>query len=357
MDNILNFIFFCFMVLGAVDYAFFNNRFGYGKEFTNGLATMGPLCLTMAGIMCGAPVLGQILVYYFSGIIQSVGIDIGMFGGMLLAVDMGGLPLVQQMAINSNSILLSGVLLGSTLGAIISFIVPVGLTFCPENMRNSAAKGILVGIIVSPLCALIGGLYAKIDIFIILHSLAPVLIFNFFLAILLVYAQNVTIRAFLCLSRVITCFFTGLLLLAIFQDLFKITIVEGMGSLNEQLVVIGHIGITLAGTYPFVKFICKYGNWIINKIANSLSIDYVAASCLIIALANPLPVFSLLHKMTARGIACVFAFLSLATTVFGDHLGYISTVYASAVGPMVVGKLLSGIIALLVTSWFIKCEE
>lgn len=61
MDQIIVGIMAFFMVIGAVDKALFDGKFGYGKEFENGLNTMGPLALVMVGIMCVSPALGTAL--------------------------------------------------------------------------------------------------------------------------------------------------------------------------------------------------------------------------------------------------------------------------------------------------------
>ena len=50
-DIILN-IMIIFMVIGAVDKAFLNNKFGYGEQFEEGVMAMGALAMSMVGIMC-----------------------------------------------------------------------------------------------------------------------------------------------------------------------------------------------------------------------------------------------------------------------------------------------------------------
>ena len=51
MSEIVVAVMACFMVLGAADKAIFSGRFGYGEEFEKGLGAMGPLSMSMVGIM------------------------------------------------------------------------------------------------------------------------------------------------------------------------------------------------------------------------------------------------------------------------------------------------------------------
>lgn len=89
MDQIIVGIMAFFMVIGAVDKALFDGKFGYGKEFENGLNTMGPLALVMVGIMCVSPALGTALGPALSSFFLSIGSDPALFPGILLGVDAG----------------------------------------------------------------------------------------------------------------------------------------------------------------------------------------------------------------------------------------------------------------------------
>ena len=57
--NIVIAILLCFALLGAVD-KILGGKLGVAQEFDRGLAAMGPLCVSMAGIYCVA-------VYALSG--------------------------------------------------------------------------------------------------------------------------------------------------------------------------------------------------------------------------------------------------------------------------------------------------
>ena len=53
--------------------------------------------------------------------------DPAMFAGTLLANDMGGWPLAQQLTDDPNAQMLSGLILGAMMGATVVFTIPVAL--------------------------------------------------------------------------------------------------------------------------------------------------------------------------------------------------------------------------------------
>ena len=75
-------------LLGGVD-KILGNRFGLGQKFDDGFLLMGPMALSMTGIICLAPVLSSWLGGVIRPVLSAVGIDPAMFG-CVLAIDMGG---------------------------------------------------------------------------------------------------------------------------------------------------------------------------------------------------------------------------------------------------------------------------
>ena len=55
-DRLILILMACFAVLGGLD-RIFGNRIGMGKAFERGFMTMGPLALSMIGMIVLAPVL------------------------------------------------------------------------------------------------------------------------------------------------------------------------------------------------------------------------------------------------------------------------------------------------------------
>ena len=87
MSEIVVAVMACFMVLGAADKAIFSGRFGYGEEFEKGLGAMGPLSMSMVGIMCAAPSIGAFLGPALTPFFNAIGSDPSVAACMVLGVD------------------------------------------------------------------------------------------------------------------------------------------------------------------------------------------------------------------------------------------------------------------------------
>ena len=79
------------VVLGGID-RMLDNRFGLGERFEEGFMLLGPLALSMPGILCLVPALSGLLSTVFSPVCDFLHLDPGTFGG-ILAIDMGGYQL------------------------------------------------------------------------------------------------------------------------------------------------------------------------------------------------------------------------------------------------------------------------
>ena len=120
INEIIVYLMVVFMALGAVD-RILGNRFGLGEKFEEGIMAMGSLALAMIGIICLAPVLANLLRPVVVPLYQALGADPAMFAGTLLANDMGGAPLAQELALTQEAGQFGGLIVGSMLGPTIVF--------------------------------------------------------------------------------------------------------------------------------------------------------------------------------------------------------------------------------------------
>ena len=158
-DQILIAVMAIFAVLGAAD-RILGNHLGLGPEFENGILAMGSLALAMVGIVSLAPVLASWLRLVVVPLYRFLGADPAMFAGTILACDMGGGSLAQEMTEDPRAALLGGVITGSMLGATVVFTIPVAMGILRPEDRSAMAKGILCGVVTIPVGVLVGGLAA-----------------------------------------------------------------------------------------------------------------------------------------------------------------------------------------------------
>ncbi len=348
MDKAVIAIMAFFMTLGALDKAFFDGKFGYGKEFEKGLNTMGPLTLVMVGIMCVAPALGTALGPVLAPMFMSIGSDPALFAGILLGVDAGGLPLARALAQHPEAANIFGVGLCSTLACILTMPLPISLAMARQESRPYIAKGIVAGLIASPLSMLGVGWVCGYDTLTVLKLGAPAFAVAAMLAFALIAFRNPTIKFFIFFGRVIVALFCLLLAAAALEHYFPITIIPGMAKIEPQLVIIGEIGIMLAGAYPMVFFVKTYCAKGLHLLASSMKSDDTSALGMLVCIANPLPMYTMIESMSNRGKVLASAFGGPVLCMLGDHLGFMSAYYPEGIVPLIVGKSIAAVVALLI---------
>ena len=80
--------------------------------------------------------------------------------------------------------------------------------------------------------------------------------------------------------------------------------------------------------------------------ASLLGISPESISAMILALANPIPVFLTFDKLDCKGCLTACAFLTPAAFAVGDHLAFAMQFAPSIAIPLMVGKILAGCLAL-----------
>ena len=336
-----------FAVLGAVD-RIIGNRFGLGESFEEGIQAMGTLALAMLGIIALAPVLAEVLNPVVVPVYRFFGADPAMFAGSLLACDMGGGTLAQQMSSDPNAALLGGVICASMLGTTIVFTIPVAMGMLKKEDQPAMAKGILAGIITIPLGILAGGLVAGFSIGMVLRNLIPIVLLGGLITLGLIFAEKAMIKGFGIFGKAILVLITVGLAAAIVEELTGFTVIEGMASLEEGFSTVGAIAIVLAGAFPLVKVITRLLRKPLMALGKRLGINEVAAGGLIATLANSIATFEQVKNMDERGKVVNVAFAVSAAFVFGDHMGFTAGFAPEMLPAMIVGKLVGGISAVAV---------
>lgn len=354
--EILIFVMAGFALLGALD-RILGNRFGLGKEFEDGIQAMGSLALAMVGIICLAPVLADLLKPVVVPVYTFLGADPAMFAGTILACDMGGGALAQEMTGDPQAALLGGILTGSMLGATIVFTIPVAMGILQEQDRPAMAKGILCGIITVPVGIFAGGLVAGFSVGMLLRNLIPVALIGVLIALGLWRFEKGMIRGFGIFGRIIIGVITAGLAAAIAERLTGVALIPGMVPIEESFLTVGEIAIVLAGAFPLVYVLTKLLKKPLMKLGAKLGINEIAAAGLVASLANSIATFGMVKEMDRRGKVVNIAFAVSAAFVFGDHLGFTAGFAPEMLPAMIVGKLAGGISAVAVALLLTRKER
>lgn len=355
ISQIIVYIMLIFMTIGVVDKVFLGGKLGYGEKFEEGMGAMGTLALSMVGIMTFAPVLGQLLEAPVGAAFRLVGADPAMFAGSILANDMGGYNLSKVMTQDVQIQHLSGLFMGAMMGATIVFSIPVSLGIIEQNDRPFLARGMLAGFISIPFGAFIAAVIDGVPVGKIMVNLVPSIILAILFAAGLALIPNGMMKGFNVFAVLISGFITICLAIAIIRqlavgggDIPFLPFVASMDQIGPQLETCGVIAITLAGAYPMVHFITTVFGKPLEALGKMIGVNDKAAAGMVAALANNIPMFGMMKDMDERGKVLSVAFSVCASFALGDHLGFTAGQDATAIFPMVAGKVLGGVIGVII---------
>lgn len=345
----------CFAVIGAVD-RICGNRLGLGKEFEQGFLVMGELVLSMVGMLILAPAIAKVLSPVMTPIFTAIGADPSVFAGVFFAIDMGGAPLAQEMALSSQAADMSGILVGGTLGATIVFNIPVSLQIAGQDGKW-IAQGMIAGLITIPVGCFIGGIIAGFPMDLILKTLFPVTIFSLLLALGMWKCRDILVKCFIAFGKFILALSTAGIALGIIKSLMGWEPIHGLTPIEEACGVVVNCAIFLAGAFPMMlvvnKLLCKP----LARLGNTMSINEVSAAGLLLSLVNAIPMLETMKDMDNRGKIINTAFCVSGAYVLGDHFAYAAAYSMHMLIPLIIGKLTGGVAAIILAMVFYKNWE
>ncbi|MBO5462568.1 MAG: ethanolamine utilization protein EutH [Clostridia bacterium] len=338
-----------FAVIGALD-KITGNHLKLGDEFEKGIMTLGPLSLSMIGMMTIAPALADLLIPVITPVANLFGFDPSALAGILIANDMGGATLADSIAADKLLGSFHGLCVASMLGATISFTIPVALRSSKKEHHDDVLLGLLCGISTIPVGCFVSGLVMGINPLTVLLNLLPAIIISVIIIIGLLKFQKVTVKIFSVFGKIISILITCGLALGIFQQLTGKVILENTAPIMESAATVFTICITLAGTFPLIAIISKILKEPLSVLGKKLELDDTSVVGLIATLANSIATMESADRMNRKGRILNLAFAVSAAFVFGDHLAFTLSYNAEHIVPVIIGKLVAGITALVVAS-------
>ncbi|WP_195984728.1 ethanolamine utilization protein EutH [Clostridium sp. D33t1_170424_F3] len=354
--NVFIVILLLFALLGAVD-KIIGGKLGVAEEFDRGLASMGPLCLSISGIYCIAVTALSAHPEAIAGLSAVLPFDPSLIAGALLAPDMGGYAIATQLAASQPLALYSGLMVSSTLGCLISFVLPISLGGLPSYEVSGFMQGVLWGIIALPVALAAGGLLLGLPLPILVSNTWPVLLLCAALCLALRLVPRGCIRVLSGLGQLVRI--AGILLfcvvtLGVFVPAWS---VADSALFQEVLVIVFKIAVTLCGSTVACGLLLSHCGGAIDAAAEKLGVNRYAAVGLFVSLATSVSMIPLYSRMDARGKILNAAFAVSGAFVFGGQLAFVSSVESGSVGAYMACKLAGGIAALLLAGAFTKNEK
>ena len=341
-------------VLGGVDRVL-GDRLGFGEQFEKGFQMLGSVGLSMAGIICLAPLLGGAMETLVGPVCAMVGLDPAIFAS-LLAIDMGGYPLAVDLAKDSALGLYSGVVVSSIFGCTLVFSIPVGVGFL-GNEDKSFMRGILLGLAVMPAALLTGGLAMGLGVWQILWNSMPVFALSAALAVGVAKAPGAMMKGFKLFAWAIRAVATLGLTAAAVTHMTGFVILEGMPPLQEAMDVVCAIGIVMLGSMPLAELLRRVLKTPFQWIGEKTGLDSTGTTALLVALVSAAPALALLPRMNKRSRTVVSAFIVCGVCSIGSHFAFAQSVAPEAVLPMLAAKLAGGFLGAAVAIAFAGDHE
>ncbi len=353
MAEVLAIIMAVFAVIGALD-KITGNHLKLGDEFEKGILTLGPLSLSMIGMMTIAPALSNLLLPVITPVANLLHFDPSALAGILIANDMGGAALADGVATDPLLGSFHGLCVASMLGATVSFTIPVALRSSKKENHDDVLLGLLCGIATIPVGCFISGLTMGIKPLTVLLNLSPALLISVIIILGLLFLRKITVKIFSIFGKFITILITAGLALGIFQQLTGKVILKNTAPIMESAATVFTICITLAGTFPLIAIISKILKKPLSALGKKFDLDDTSVVGLIATLANSIATMESADRMNRKGRVLNLAFAVSAAFVFGDHLAFTLSYNDEHIIPVIVGKLVAGITALVLASILYK---
>ena len=167
------------------------------------------------------------------------------------------------------------------------------------------------------------------------------------ISLCLLFVTNVTIKVFKAFGVFMQVLIMVGLAFGIFTFLTKIPVVELFDSLENAALICVNACITLSGTFPLMFVVGKILNKPMTKLGGKLGINPTSSLAFISNLVTNATTFGMMNEMDKKGTVLNSAFAVSAAFTFGGHLAFTMAFDASYVLPVIIGKLVSGICAII----------
>lgn len=348
-----------FFVLGAVD-RMFGGRMGMAAGLERGMSQMGAFAISIVGFYCIGVSVIQNHMESIRAAASGLPFDLSLIPGLLLGPDMGGFPMAVEMAGNTRIGLMSGILLSSSIGCLLSFHLPVALSVIDNCDVPYMMRGMIPGVLTVPVGVIAGGLLLGIPVRALMLQMVPVLVLCMILIAgfhLRPQVMEKILGAFGTFIRALSTFLFVLVVAGLFYEPLKIA---DDSLVAEAVMIVVKIIVIVCGAQVLSDLIVKYASGILEKCAKILGTNVASVMGLMLGLVSGAASLPFYSQMDTRGKVMNSAFGVMGAYVLGGQMAFIAGVTSGKnVGIYIGGKLLGGVLAVLVVrlGWFAKMDD
>lgn len=333
-----------FAVLGALD-RIFGNKLGLGKEFEKGMQLLGPMALSMVGMIVLAPLIAAAMTPLMR--VMTGTLDAAALPALLFANDMGGASLSTAVANDPLLGKFHALVVSSMMGCTFSFTIPYALGVVPKDKHKSMFLGILCGIVTIPVGCFIGGLILQVPVWALFVNILPMIALAGVIVFGLLKFPDACVKIFSVLGAAIKILVTLGLAAGIFEFLTGVDI-PYTDDLTNGMDIVVNASCVMAGAFPLLHILSKLLDKPMAALGKKLGIDGVSTIGFVASLATNVTTFGMMEKMNERGAIYNSAFAVSGGFTLAGHLAFTLAFSADCLPAVIVGKLVAAISALAV---------
>lgn len=317
-------VFFLAMAIAGVADKFLGGRIGLMVPFENGTKMIAELILYIPGIYCIACTVSARYAEEISAATSGWFFDPSLMFGGLLATDLGGYSL--SMAVASSDVMghFSGIALSATIGALISFYLPVYLSTVKGKDADRMILGFTYGVICLPVTLAAGGLLLGMNISELTRGMIPVILLCILLAVGIFKAKRATIGALTVFGNLLTLLLFGMSVLVIVGVFVPSIAMVDKELASESIVMVVKMGFTIAGSLVTVNLLSKIFARQMDNLSNKLGVNEWSIMGLLIGMPGGIAMLPLFPKMDKKGQILNGAFAVSGHYILGGQMAYLA---------------------------------
>lgn len=345
-----------FFVLGALD-RMFGGRMGMADGLERGLAQMGAFAISIVGFYCIGVSVIRDHIDGITGAVSGLPFDLSLIPGFLLGSDMGGFPMAMELAGQTQIGLMSGLLLSSSIGCLLSFHLPVALLVIDNKDVPYMMRGMIPGILTVPVGILLGGMWLGIPVGELIIQMIPVLL----LCLILIVgffsrptAMEKVLGGFGKFVRALGTFLFVLVVLGLFYEPCKIA---EDALVFESVTIVVKIVVIVCGAQVLSDLVVRYASGLLEKCAGLLGVNKASVMGLLLGLVSGAAILPFFSKMDTKGKIMNSAFGVMGAYVLGGQMAFVAGVTdGKNVSIYIFSKLVGGVLAVGLARCKVFCK-
>ena len=165
---------------------------------------------------------------------------------------------------------------------------------------------------------------------------------------------DVCVKIFKVFAFALTAMIIVGLVLGMIEFLTGKKVLEGLATVEEGAMVCLNASIVLCGMFPLVKVLSFILKKPLRPISKKIGVNEESMLGFVSTVASNAPTFGIMDKMDSKGAMLNSAFAVSAAFVFGGHMAFTMAMDQKYLLPVIVGKLVAGVFAVVVANIFSK---